>query len=161
MDPLLGLLGASAVTAIVGTALKGIVRPLSWAMLAAAALLFGSSKVVEATNALIGDAATSPSVSPSASPTISPSLSPNSTQTPASNSAIASPAAAQGWQGAASSLNPALSSLYTQSQPGQTPNPSPPLISGSNTSTQNPAPPPRVSSQPSPPPSPPPVIGYW
>lgn len=98
MDPFLGLLGTSVVAAIVGTALKGIIRPLSWAMLAASTLLFGSSKVVDATNALSQN----------------PQLTPSPTATLVADSSLAVPAAAQGWQAIAGSLNPALSPIYSQ-----------------------------------------------
>lgn len=152
MNPLLGLLIASAVSAVIGTALKGIIRPLSWALLAGVALLFGSSKVVEATNSLSQNPALN------SSPTA-----------PLTTAAVSSPTAAQGWQSAASSLNPVLSSIYTPSQPGQ-PDPNAPGPNPSNPDSPNlnpgdigsvppaPAPPPdRVSSQP----SPPPISGYW
>ncbi|HEY9643075.1 MAG TPA: hypothetical protein V6C57_21480, partial [Coleofasciculaceae cyanobacterium] len=108
MDPLLGFLGASVVVALVGTTLKGIIRPLSWAVLAGAALLFGSSKVVDATNSL----AQSPNVSP-------PNVSPSPTTPLTSNATTGVPPAAQGWQAAASGLDPALSSLYGPGQMGQ------------------------------------------
>jgi hypothetical protein len=109
MDPLLGFLGTSAIAAIAGTAMKGILRPLSWAMLAAAVLLFGSSKIVDATNALNQNSALSQN----------PQLSPNPTSSLSSNSTIASPPLAQGWQAVAQGLNPSLSTLYGQNQPNQ------------------------------------------
>ncbi|MBI4784402.1 MAG: hypothetical protein HY785_24240 [Oscillatoriophycideae cyanobacterium NC_groundwater_1537_Pr4_S-0.65um_50_18] len=100
MEPLLGVLGASAIAAIAGTAVKGMLRPLSWAMLIASALLFGSSKIVDATNALSQN----------------PRPDPNPTSTLSSNSAISSPPVAQGWQSIAQSLDPSLSTLYGQGQ---------------------------------------------
>jgi hypothetical protein len=100
MSALLGLLATSVVTAIVGTALKGILRPVSWALLAGTLLLLGSVKVVEATNSV---AENSPS--------------PAGTLVADSNSAanaVGVPAAALGWQSATDSLNPAFSPLYAQ-----------------------------------------------
>jgi hypothetical protein len=103
MEPLLGFLGASVVAAVIGTTLKGIIRPLSWAMLAGVALLFGSSKVVDATNAL----------------TQSPESTPSPTLPLTSNATAGVPPVAQGWQAAASGLDPALSPVYGQGQIGQ------------------------------------------
>jgi hypothetical protein len=98
MSALLGLLATSVVTAIVGTALKGIIRPVSWALMAATLLLLGSVKVVEATNSVAEN---------------SPNPSPSETLVADSNLAGV-PAAALGWQSVTSSLNPAFSSLYAQ-----------------------------------------------
>jgi hypothetical protein len=103
MEPLLGFLGASVVAAIIGTTLKGIIRPLSWATLAGVALLFGSSKVVDATNSLAQ----------------SPNTTPSPTSPLTSNATTGVPPVAQGWQATASGLDPALSLLYGQGQTGQ------------------------------------------
>jgi hypothetical protein len=110
MDGFLGLLVTSAVTAIVGTALKGIVRPISWALLAGSLLLFGSNKVVEATNSVVAS-------SPSSSETRVADT--NNLDT---NNLTGVPAAALGWQSATSGLNPAFSSFYAQQLPNPAPN---------------------------------------
>ncbi|NJR66603.1 MAG: hypothetical protein HC772_16885 [Leptolyngbyaceae cyanobacterium CRU_2_3] len=147
MDPLLGLLGASVVAAIAGTALKGIVRPLSWALLTGVTLLFGSSKVVDATNAL-GQA---------------PVLTSDPTSTVASNAATGVAPVAQGWQSAASGLDPALSPLYGQVGQGQVgqgqpnqpaPNQSAPNLTLPQGSATPLSPPDRVSSAR-------PIVGLW
>ncbi len=127
MDPMLGFLGTSAIVAIAGTAVKGILRPLSWAMLAAAALLFGSSKIVDATNALNQSPVLRQNPALNQNPQLSqnpalnqnPQLVPNPTSTFSSNSTISPPPLAQGWQSAAQGLNPSLSTLYGQNQPSQ------------------------------------------
>ena len=133
MSALLGLLATSVVTAIVGTALKGILRPVSWALMAATLLLLGSVKVVEATNSVAES---------------SPNPSPSETLLADANSAGAP--AALGWQSATSSLNPAFSQLYAQ-QPF-TPQPSFPAAPAPtpdpNTFAQNPNPTPVPAPQP-------------
>ncbi|MBD3880301.1 hypothetical protein IFO70_00880 [Phormidium tenue FACHB-886] len=155
MDPFLGLLASSAVAAIVGTALKGIIRPVSWALLAGALLLFGSSRVVEATNSV--------AQSPSPSET-------SETFTTNSSDLAGVPAVALGWQSATSNLNPAFSSLYAQQPPV---NPSPGSLNpGTNPrpvdpnaiDQQAPASPPAASPippAPPPAPSPRPIQALW
>ena len=118
MSALLGLLATSVVTAIVGTALKGILRPVSWALMAATLLLLGSVKVVEATNSVAEN-----------SPTPNPS-----------ETLVASgvPAVTSGWQSATDGLNPAFTSLSAQ-QPS-TPQPSFPATPAPTVTAQNPIP---------------------
>ncbi len=136
MSALLGLLATSVVTAIVGTALKGILRPVSWALMAATLLLLGSVKVVEATNSVAEN---------------SPTPNPSETLVADANSAGV-PAAALGWRSATDSLNPALSQLYAQ-QPF-TPQPSFPATPAPTVTTQNPN---LTNTNPAPAPSPAPV----
>ena len=134
MSALLGLLATSVVTAIVGTALKGILRPVSWALLAASVLLLGSVKVVEATNSVAES---------------SPNPSPTATLVADANSSGV-PALALGWQSATNNLNPAFSPLYAQQpsnpQPSFPATPSPTV--DPTAFAQNPNPPSSPNSAP-------------
>lgn len=155
MSGLLGLLIASAAFALVGTVLRGILRPISWATLALAALSFGSEHLGDALNAIQGNRPT-PDATSEASPT-----STIVAQEPASPAASTPALATTGWQSATNSVGNAIAStLPPRTVPRDTAGlPSTPTAS--ETASEPVPPPPPVDQSPAPEGSPPPISGLW
>jgi hypothetical protein len=133
VDGLLGFWVLSTVFAVVGTALKGLIRPLSWATLAIATLLIAPNKMAETVNAIrTGEVKLAlPSLPPPPPATSSPSTS-SSTPVPldpkaAPPSTITTPPPAPantGWTAVNPIAQDALSPV-SESTRSSSPNPTP------------------------------------
>jgi hypothetical protein len=174
---LIGVLIGNVVFAIIGTALKGILRPISLAALIAAALYIGSDKIGATLNAVDRNGTTTPSptntsvaqapgsapsesVQPPDQSSVSPTIAPSeSVQPPDQSSAspTTSPTAITGWSNISSRLNPALSKTVFAKTPATSNSnqsvfaPSPEPSSNPNIAERQPA----VTADPSP------ISGLW
>jgi hypothetical protein len=115
VDGLLAFWVLSAIFAVIGTAIKGLIRPISWTTLGIATLLMAPGRISETVNAVRdGEVRLSlpslpppPTNAPTASPTLSPTLSPAPAATdpvqldpnaaPASPASPLAPIADKGW----------------------------------------------------------------
>lgn len=140
MGGLLGFLVTSAIGAVVGTAVRGLLRPVSWALFAVAASLLVSNQLLNARGAV--DVAQNPDT------TSSPTVSPTTTITPTTSDR---PIAQEGWQEVADDLAPVVNRALSEF-------PNPPSASprATPTPTQSPA-----SESPSGSRSPSPIPGFW
>ncbi|NJO41482.1 MAG: hypothetical protein HC769_15760 [Cyanobacteria bacterium CRU_2_1] len=138
MDGLLGFLITSAIFAVAGTALKGLIRPISWGMFLIAALWMGSEQVLNSQTTSSVETAQSPAPTSAVSPTSTP----------------ITPTATTGWQTLAQQLEPAVSSaLSNADSPSVTSSPTDGLV------VSDPATAPVPASTPSR--SPAPIRGLW
>lgn len=178
---MLGALVASGLFALIGTALRGLIRPVSWSLFAIAALFAasnqfaansqsgvpGSTLVSSPGELSLSQAETSPieTISPSSEPLPIPQVSPEPTV-----AADTVPEAQRGWQDLPEQLEPAVAKVLGE----ESIQPKPPVTIISDTPpspiaqaspvdraiNQPAAPPPAAPRSPAPA-SPAPIKGFW
>jgi hypothetical protein len=152
---LFGFAITSALFSVVGTVLRGVLRPISWLSLATSLGLLAANQLQQGNRPEIArqdttsavDVAQSPAVSPTSSPTISsPTASPPEPTTSSEN-----PQARGGWESVAEEVEPILSDAIAESEQPTPPSPDDILADSEPTQASSPAPSPiiRVPASPS------------
>lgn len=117
MTGLLGFLFASGIFALIGTVLRGVIRPISWSVFALATLLAASQQFLnEAQNEVTADALRS-NVD---SPTVNPSEV-NASVAPVPTASVALPVAVEGWRNLPRQLETDVDRVLEAAEPTPSP----------------------------------------